>query len=388
MKRLVCCLDGTWNDDRKASERTNVVKLCRAIPVVDSSGARQISDYVEGIATTQGQRATFLRGAIGLEVHARIAEAFKFLSDNYVDGDEIFIFGFSRGAFEARSLAGFISIFGLAKPGDGFSYKDAWACYRQPERKRDFNAVARLSAACRYPVPIKCLGLWDTVGNIGNPFLPRGLIGRRLAFHDMRLHDTVEVALQALSVDEPRGPFRPTLFTMRKGSALASHQRVEQVWFPGTHCDVGGGWPDAGLSDIALLWMAERVAALTDLAIDLNGLRASCTPNPLGPQHAANTGIYRFLPPFVRPVLQTPPRRPAWRRLLCGLWRDGELPTGEISLNETLHPSVSQRFGAKVVVIRKGAARDIVYRPINLEPLFGQPSPAIPGGAEMLPAGG
>lgn len=278
MKRLICCLDGTWNDDRKASERTNIVKLHRSVLVADASGIRQLCHYVEGIATTEGQRAVFLRGAIGLEVEDRIRRGYQFLAENYEPGDEIFLFGFSRGAFEARSLASFMSIFGIARAGGAFNLYEAWHLYRKAEPRRDVDAVARLSAECHYPVRIRCVGVWDTVGNLGNPLLPNGLISRRLKFHDMRLHDTIECALQALSIDETRAPFNPILWTLPDGAALPPHQHVEQAWFAGTHADVGGGWDVTSLSDISLIWMAERAAATTGLAIDIERLKKTTAP--------------------------------------------------------------------------------------------------------------
>ncbi|MET0639577.1 MAG: DUF2235 domain-containing protein, partial [Hyphomicrobium sp.] len=249
MKRLVCSLDGTWNDDDGEAPLTNVAKLNRAILFQDTRGVRQLKRYVVGIASSQDHGLAFLKGAIGFEAGDRIKAGYQFLSNVYEPGDEIYLFGFSRGAYEARSLASFITLFGLAPKDSGFSIDDAWDLYRQPERKRDFNAVAEIGAACHYPVRIRCLGVWDTVGNIGNPYWSWAWLSRKLDHHDTRLHDTIDVALHALSIDEARGAFRPSLFTYPDDETLPSHQHVEQVWFPGTHADVGGGWPETDLSD-------------------------------------------------------------------------------------------------------------------------------------------
>ncbi len=298
MKRLVCSLDGTWNDDDGASPLTNVAKLNRAILPTDRYGVKQLVRYVVGIGTSEKERFSFLKGAVGYEITDRIKAGYKFLSNVYEPGDEIYLFGFSRGAYEARSLASFITLFGLAQKGSDFSIDDAWALYRKSEHKRDIDAVARLSAACHYPVGIRCLGVWDTVGNVGNPFWSWAWLSRRFGYHDMRVHETIDVALHALSIDEARGPFRPSMFTLPEDVTPPSHQNVEQTWFAGTHADVGGGWPETHLSDIALLWMAERIQATTDLAIDIEKLKRESNPDPLGLQHLLLDGMAICLQPL------------------------------------------------------------------------------------------
>lgn len=303
---------------------------------------------------------------MGLEVGARIKLAYQFLRDVYEPGDEIYLFGFSRGAYDARSLASFVTLFGIARAYGDFSFDEAWKLYRQSDHKRDVDTLARLSAACHYPVPIRCIGVWDTVGNIGNPFSGAARISRLLACHDMRLHDTIDVALHALSIDETRGPFRPTLFTLREGTTLAAHQHVEQKWFAGTHADVGGGWPESELSDIALLWMVERVYALTDLAIDVGQLKCAAAPDPLGLQHYSATGwIYAFsrLAPFIRLVGQDSGAIQKRRRRWFRTWRTSKLAPELVSLNEAIHESVFARFGQTVREARGRSVQEIVYRP-------------------------
>lgn len=362
MKRLVCSLDGTWNDDDGPLPLTNVAKLHAAIPPRDRRGIRQLVRYISGIATEEGRRFNFLRGALGVDVAGRIKLAYEFLRDAYVPGDEIYLFGFSRGAYEARSLASFVTLFGIARKDSDFSFDDAWQLYRQSDHKRDVDALARLSSDCHYPVRIRCVGVWDTVGNIGNPISGPARLSRRLAFHDMRLHDTIDVALHALAIDETRGPFRPTLFTLPEGMRLAPGQHVEQVWFPGTHADVGGGWADTGLSDLSLLWMAQRVTAKTGLKIDTAKLKRACHPDPLGLQHHSATGwIYAFSRrvPFRRVVQEDLGANSKRRRR----WRTGKLPNGLASINEMVHDSVFARLGQTVRQARGETVREIVYQP-------------------------
>ena len=189
-----------------------------------------------------------------------------------------------------------------------------------------------------------------------------------MAFHDTRLHDTIDVALHALAIDEQRGPFRPTLFTLPEGTTLASHQHVEQTWFAGTHADVGGGWPETELSDIALLWMAERAAATTGLAIDIDKLKEAAKPDPFGLQHFSATGwVYAFsrLVPFVRLIRQDLDAISPGRRRWFRSWRTGKLKAGLISLNETIHESALARLGQEVREARGKTVREITYQPQN-----------------------
>ena len=376
MKRVILCLDGTWNNDAAPATRTNVFKLHHAIAKTDDKGIQQASQYIAGIASIQGETAQFLKGAVGYGIEERIKEAYERLVESYADGDEIFLFGFSRGAFEARSLAAFITLFGVAKAKGALAFDKAWSLYRTPPRRRKEALLAELRSASHYPVRVKCIGVWDTVGNIGNPFYSGGFIGRMFKFHDMRLANTTDVALHALAIDEMRGPFRPSLWSMPRGQALPEHQHVEQVWFPGSHCDVGGGFRETALSDVALLWMAERVTATTGLAFDKDVLAGLARPDPLGAQHLSATGsIFRWSKvfPFIRLVKQAVAAIPPLRRMLIGTWRSGKLPRGQVAINESLHDSVVQRFGQRVIELRDGRSHMITYRPFNLVPVAPEP---------------
>lgn len=372
MKRVVLCLDGTWNDDGAGSILTNVAKLHQVVAKTDSNGIAQMSHYLAGIASTKGETAQFLKGAVGFGIDDRIRHAYTLLVKDYEAGDEIHLFGFSRGAFEARSLGGFITLFGVARSGGAFSFDKAWALYRTREKRRDPKALAELQAAAHHPVRIKCVGVWDTVGNIGNPFSSGGWINRLFKFHDTGLSQSIDVGLHALSVDEVRGPFRPTLWTLPKNHALPAHQHVEQVWFAGTHADVGGGHRETGLSDVALLWMTERAQAKTGLAFDTGKLAQMTRPDPLGPQHCVTTGwifSWSSLLPFIRLVKQAVAAIPPLRRMLLGTWRSGKLRRGRVSVNESLHDSVLERFGRHVIELRSGRSRMMTYRPRPLVPV-------------------
>jgi uncharacterized protein (DUF2235 family) len=370
VKRLVVLFDGTWNRPDDEQKITNVVKLQRVILDADAQGTRQLVKYVIGIATEDlGAQLTFAIGAIGLGVGDRIRRGYTFLCENYEEGDEIYVVGFSRGAFQARSLAGLIALAGIARSHDDKTVADAWECYEQNKLAPDATRLETLRAAARYPVRIKCVAVWDTVGILGIPFLRKGSIKELLGFHDTRLSPLVDVGLHALAIDEPRGPFAPTFWTIDKGAALPEGQVVEQVWFPGSHANVGGGIEDCALSDIALLWMAERIGQTTGLVIDLARLRASTKPDPMGELLSPTSdGIYRvsYLFPFVRLINQDRKGISRWRRALFGSWRTGVAPAGQVIVNESIHESAIARFGKRAPLRRGDALARRKYRPMNL----------------------
>jgi Uncharacterized alpha/beta hydrolase domain (DUF2235) len=369
MKRIICCLDGTWNTNEPGSILTNVAKLQQALAATDANGIRQVSHYITGIASTPGKARQYLKGAVGYGVSDRIRTAYEELARSYDAGDEIHLFGFSRGAFEVRSLASFIELFGVAKRDGAFSFDTGWAIYRRPPARRDAKVLATLRAEACYPAWIKCIGVWDTVGNIGDPLISTGPIGHLVRFHDTRLSPSIDVNLHALAIDEVRGPFRPRLWTMPKGSTLPTHQHVEQIWFAGTHNDVGGGYAETQLSDIALLWMAERVSTTTGLTFDMDSLRRTTSPDPLGPQHCVATGkLYTWsgLFPFVRLIKQRVTAISLLRRILIGPCRSGYISRGEVPVNEGIHDSATHRFGQRVIELRNGRSRLITYRPRNV----------------------
>lgn len=369
MKRLVVLFDGTWNKPDKEDELTNVVKLQRAVPAADAQGVRQLVHYVIGIATEDLGQLTFTVGAIGFGVGDRIQRGYKFLCENYEPGDEIYLIGFSRGAFQARSLAGLIALAGVARSATPETIADVWSYYEENKLKPDPARLETLRAAAHFPVRIKCVGVWDTVGNLGIPFVRKGLIKELLGFHDTELSPMVDVGLQALAIDEPRGPFEPTLWTIKKGASLPEGQVVEQVWFPGCHANVGGGYKDSALSDIALLWMAERIAQTTGLAVDLEHLRKSSKPDPLGELVSPTSdGIYRvsYFFPFVRLIKQNRKGISALRRAVFGNWRASVVPAGQVTVNESIHESAIARFGKRAPQLRGEIRSRNAYRPANL----------------------
>ncbi|HEY4306965.1 MAG TPA: DUF2235 domain-containing protein [Gemmatimonadaceae bacterium] len=267
MRRLVVCADGTWNkpeeDDHGVPAPTNVVKMQRAIKAVDSQGTSQIVYYHSGVGTgdTIDQ---FLGGAFGEGIDRNILECYEFLVNNYHPGDQIYLFGFSRGAYTVRSLAGLIRNSGIVQQKFAGMAKEAFSMYRDrdPAKHPNSELGRTFRASFSREVDVDTVGVWDTVGALG---VPLGLFDRlnhtRFAFHDVSLSAHIKNAFHALAIDERRGPFVPTLWAQPREDAEQSRNWLEQAWFAGVHSNVGGGYAEAGLSDIALRWMVQRVKA-------------------------------------------------------------------------------------------------------------------------------
>jgi uncharacterized protein (DUF2235 family) len=267
MKRLILCFDGTWNTADNGGSPTNVVRMARMIPPSDSEGVKQVVFYDEGIGT--GIKIDKLVGGItGIGLDNHVKDGYRFLSQNYEAGDEIYIYGFSRGAFTARSLGGFIGA------GRGVLQRDkarlielAWKFYRTPPDNRNMQELHNEIEPNVQKVSIKVMGVFDTVGSLGIPTDFANTFNRRnYAFHDTTLSPIIDNAFHALAIDEQRASFAPTLWARPKVGRPS--QTVEQVWFPGVHSDVGGGYDNCELSDLALRWMLARSLSNSRLSID------------------------------------------------------------------------------------------------------------------------
>ncbi|MBJ6123640.1 DUF2235 domain-containing protein [Sphingomonas mollis] len=266
-KTLVVCCDGTWNTPDQAGRPTNVTKMARAILPRAADGSPQLVYYDKGVGT--GNRLDrFLGGTLGIGLGENVQDAYRFLALNYEPGDRLAMFGFSRGAFTVRSLAGLVGLAGLLRKGDLDRMPAVWEYYRTKPADRRNDFLDQRWIEDRRP-GVDLLGVWDTVGALGIPGNVLGRIGRRrYEFHDVKLGRTTKQAYQALAVDEFRRSFVPAVWDT---SSIGSDQRVEQVWFVGAHSNVGGGYPDPVLSDQAFLWMVARSKEM--LSFDENYLK-------------------------------------------------------------------------------------------------------------------
>lgn len=318
-KRLIVCCDGTWATPDQTDDGhpcpTNVTKLALGI---DNKGSSDSGDTIEqrvfyhrGVGT--GRRDRLDGGAFGIGLSRDVLAAYLFILENFQPGDELFLLGFSRGAYTARSTAGFIRNAGILRRRFRSRLHEAYALYRDRTPTTNPRAIEAtfFRRSYSHETRIRCVAVWDTVGALGIPL--SGLPGvdafnRRWQFHDTNLSTTVDHAFQALAIDERRKPFAPSIWHQQDD---AREQQLEQVWFAGTHGDVGGGNLDSSLSDLALMWMADRVQSC-GLALRPNafqgatqpgaGYTIDVDPDVSGPIHKSRSGFWRLLPAYIRPI--------------------------------------------------------------------------------------
>ena len=261
MKRLVVACDGTWNKPDNETI-TNVEKIARTVQSDPGAtgGTYQLVYYVSGVGAGSYAADRMLGGAFGFGLFHNVIAAYRFLAQNYEPGDEIFIIGFSRGAYTARSVAGMVGRVGLLTKVSLVEERlpAAVARYQQKDpRSGAFGAgVEEFKHDHCHPAKVNFLGVFDTVGALGVP----GFMRLAPRFHDVQLSSQVVRARHALAIDETRLKFAPSFWEVpAEPPGAATHdERVKQVWFEGAHSDVGGGYAQTGLSDTSLLWMARE----------------------------------------------------------------------------------------------------------------------------------
>lgn len=335
-RRLVLCLDGTWNTD-DAQTITNIVEIRDRINPVDADGVPQQIFYDWGVGTGLGLDR-ISGGAFGAGMGDKVLAAYRFLSANFLQDDarttEIYIFGFSRGAYTARAVVGFLGAAGLLRPEhcNTENERRVWQYYRTPPKRRmpaDRIAFGHLL----FPdVRVQCLGVFDTVGALGIPmhWFSR-LNAAKYEFSDTELGANVDVALHALAIDEKRWAFQPSVWSK---PPHVPNRMVEQVWFPGVHSNVGGGYDDNRLSRIVLEWMMSRLqAGGLKLAFDYPYLGKAAETFAEG-EISESRSLPMFWPdypwPAFRKIANLPPKN-------AGRWRPvGLLPHGTV-LNEYIH---------------------------------------------------
>lgn len=287
MKTIAIFLDGTWN---KPETQTNVRLSFQALASDfnstdnvrrhrfnnDPSGREQIAFYYPGVGTRALQWVS--GGAFGNGLSRNVLEAYCDLCKTYEPGDQIFLFGFSRGAYTARSLAGLIRNCGILIDPSESLLVQAWKMYAG--RDDTLHPDARIPEGFRRsfahdePATIRFLGVWDTVGALGIPssqaWIP--FSRARYQFHDVALSNVVRHAYHAVALDEHREDYQPTMWAVESEEDITLHriraqtakaqQTVEQRWFVGAHANVGGGYSNDRLASIPLAWMCDKAATL------------------------------------------------------------------------------------------------------------------------------
>ncbi|BAM93162.1 conserved hypothetical protein [Bradyrhizobium oligotrophicum S58] len=349
MKRLAIFLDGTWNT---LNNNTNVWRL----KSLTAETADQRVYYSQGVGTRRGESA---RGGItGWGIDSEIIEAYTWLIQNFDDGDEIFIFGFSRGAYTARSLSGLISKCGVLRLGAPLSIEQLYTRYRIYDAPTirslrgkslpdDASLEDRWLSTYSRPTKIKFVGVWDTVGSLGLPVWSMAAKVRKYRFLDTHLRLDNEYAFHALALDEHRRNFEPTFWTRtdrvgHEGAAERQIDKVEQRWFVGAHANVGGGYASDPLAQKPLKWLMEKATGRglvfrNEVLLDISQVAPPVTDS----YRDFAWGLYRFASrPFYRPV---------------GLPPEKGTQATTSRINETIDGSVFDRWRA-----------DATYRPPNL----------------------
>jgi uncharacterized protein (DUF2235 family) len=277
-KRLAVFLDGTWNTPE---DKTSVHRLYQsAVAGMAPDGLEQRTFYRTGVGTKWSER--FSGGAFGVGLSRNVLDAYRWLLDNYAEEDDIYLFGFSRGAYTARSLGGLIANCGLLRHGARVTPEEIYERYRagkevDPIYRLEFiqrngerpltDAEKRLLTDSRR-VEIHALAVWDTVGALGVPWTAAPLVGKdNFYFHNTNPSKIYRYCYHALAIDEHRAPYKPTFWTrftpQGKDPLTDPHTPppdIEQRWFVGAHSNVGGGYKGDCLCLLPLAWMQEKVA--------------------------------------------------------------------------------------------------------------------------------
>ena len=311
MANIVICCDGTWNTpdqlDKGVPAPTNVVRLHNAVAPTDAKSVSQEKYYHPGVGTSGKWWDKAIGGGTGAGLDANIMSAYQKLCYCYTPGANIYLFGFSRGAYTVRSLCGFMSSCGLLKIAD-LEPAEVWrrierllkrGYRRKLETRGDWDAEGWMfHNAPGANIPVRFIGVWDTVGALGIPddmALLNLLDDRnRYTFHDTSLSKAVKTARHALAMDERRSSFQPTLWT-----DVPAGRDVQQLWFPGVHSDVGGGYRECGLADGALQWMIEEAA---HCGLQFNTAIKQIKPDYHDMMHDSCDGVFNLLPTQPRSI--------------------------------------------------------------------------------------
>jgi uncharacterized protein (DUF2235 family) len=287
-KNIVVLSDGTAKQGGIGAD-TNVYRLFK---MLENRTTRQVVFYDPGVGSSRWDR---LRGGVfGRGLSRNVQDGYRFIFDQFEAGDQIFLFGFSRGAATVRSLSAFVHMFGVLPKSRPDLIEDAYGIYKRRNATREQEATAFVRRHHTIWTRVKFLGVWDTVSALGGPAeWLTDVVDRfpwwRHRFHDLRLSEAVDHAYQALAIDDEREVFHPQLWEPE----VLPRQTMRQVWFPGMHSDVGGGYADTALADITLGWMVAQaeeqgLRVYSDHEVELK-------PDPDGRMHDSTRGaIGRF----------------------------------------------------------------------------------------------
>jgi uncharacterized protein (DUF2235 family) len=325
-KRIVLCCDGTWNQ-LKDGNPTNVQRIYDAIPTGGTGEWSQLTLYQEGLGTNWYDRLP--GGLFGVGIDDKIKELYRYLAANYQPGDEIYVFGFSRGAYTARSLGGLLHSTGLIPGANEAQVDQAYKIYRiQNEDQRHAQAEQFIQVENSLRVPITLMACWDTVGALG---IPRSLpfdrwLNQPYQFHNTNLSELIQNALHVVALDEQRRVFELTRMKTRADAPT----KLRQVWFVGTHENVGSS--GGALADVTLDWMIKSIEAM--------GLGLQFNPDVIPADRVDLNTLPGRVIDQLNNILQP---QFNWFQILGNQPRKiVDVPVTEENLTRTFHPSVPQ----------------------------------------------
>lgn len=251
-RKLIVLYDGTWNTPE---DQTNVARLAQLLAARDRDGADQVALYDRGVGTHSLDRLS--GGIFGYGLSDNIRQGYGWLAANYQADDELFFFGFSRGAYTARSLVGLIRKCGVLRNADQNLVRQAYDLYRDKNIHPDSPEANAFRASFAHTPRVRFIGVWDTVGELGVPVSGVPFSRDYYRFHDTELSKIVDYAYHALALDENRKDFAPTVWSALK----PENREVEQRWFIGAHSNVGGGYRHDPLPNLALAWLQRKAGA-------------------------------------------------------------------------------------------------------------------------------
>jgi len=251
-RKLALLFDGTWNNE---GSNTNVVRMRDAIVSSGADDPKQPLFYDTGVGTSWHTR--FTGAAFGRGLSHNIRQGYGWLANRYQPGDAIYVFGFSRGAYTARSLVGLIRKCGILHSDDEAQVAEAYELYRDKDVAPDDEKAAGFRASRSREARVRFIGVWDTVGALGIPVSHVPFSRDYYRWHDTELSKIVDYACHAIAVDENRKDYDVAVWTAIRPENI----KVEQRWFVGAHANVGGGYPDDPLHTRPLRWMQDGAEA-------------------------------------------------------------------------------------------------------------------------------
>ncbi|PSW12373.1 hypothetical protein C9J01_14490 [Photobacterium rosenbergii] len=291
MANLIICADGTWNKPEKDIKKeypTNVLKLARAISPLDEN-IKQHVFYDWGIGSYYNN---MIAGITGSGIQKNIMDCYRYIVQNYKDGDRIYLFGFSRGAYTVRALSGLINNCGILRREHANLVTEAFGLYKNEHKDKHPDGIIAKDFRDKYSHKkrdVHFIGVWDTVGSLGIPFSLMGLFDSDDEFYDTKMGNNISIARHALAIDEKRIDFTPTIWQQK------NKIDIKQVWFSGVHRDVGGSYPPDKLgymaSDAPLEWML-REAESAGLILESH-IRDNLKFNVKAKLHKSRKHVYR-----------------------------------------------------------------------------------------------